>query len=156
MKRINQYLLSLAMVITCVSFAACGDDDENQSHSGLIGKWQAIEEEETITIDGELKGQYNENSEWILILKEDGTFLSEFEEDGDIAIDGEGTWTANDNNSKLTLLFKENEGIDEEGGDILTYDMTFQDNKMILTSRETYNENGHVYEEYERRVLVKR
>lgn len=161
MKRINVFFQSLVIIIACGVFVACGDDDNNESsyNDKLVGTWQAIVEEEMLTINGEVK--YHDLDEnvvngWILILKENGTFLSEFEESGEIAIDGEGTWKSNDNISNLTLLFKEEEGIDEEEGDILKYDVVFQDNKMILTSRESYNENGYIYEEYERRVLIKK
>ena len=45
MKRINQFLLSLVMAITCISFVACGDDDENNDFntSDIVGKWKRID-----------------------------------------------------------------------------------------------------------------
>lgn len=46
MKRINQLLLSLVMVITCISFVACGDDDDDNefSTSDIVGKWKEADE----------------------------------------------------------------------------------------------------------------
>ena len=142
MKKINFLWLMGILMVLPVSFVSCSDDDEGVgSASDLVGTWEMTLNVWYEKKNGEIvdEGTYDEGGLRI-IFKEDGTYMSSEEDDGNWDLEERGSWSYK--NGKLTAT-------DEYGESETVTLKELTSSKLVWEEYEKYTEGGDVYEYYD-------
>ena len=121
MKKLYSTIMLLAMMVTALSFTACGSDNDEEDEVGntnssfLVGTWSVDEED-----------SYEDEFEYVQ-YKSNGTYINvQYDEDG--LYISKGTWKANDSE----IIMKETEG--DLKGSTYTYTILSKGQSQITVS----------------------
>lgn len=137
---------TLLMVVLCLNFTACSDDDDDFNVSDLEGLWEGVTSEFEEKENGQVVDKETESlDDQRIKFNSDGTVISYYKSGSNWIVEDEGTWSVKDGKIYMRV----------DGEEDVVKILELNSQMLVVEISESGTEDGVSYSYYEKDTYKK-
>lgn len=146
MKTLRLIGTTLLMVVLCLNFTACSDDDDDFNVSDLEGLWEGVTSEFEEKENGQVVDKETESlDDQRIKFNSDGTVISYYKSGSNWIVEDEGTWSVKDGKIYMRV----------DGEEDVVKILELNSQMLVVEISESGTEDGVSYSYYEKDTYKK-